>query len=71
MIINGSPLTIRTERIFREAELDKGFIMRANDAVAKNMREMIHMNQKEDNDKRTLEIFCILPERRTYGYDYQ
>jgi len=26
---------IRTERIFREGELDKGFILRANDQVAR------------------------------------
>jgi len=28
-------MSINTERIFREGELDKGFVLRANDQVAR------------------------------------
>ena len=58
---------INTERIFREGELDKGFILRANDQVARQLREMINQAKPEENAQRNLEIFLILPERRLYG----
>jgi hypothetical protein len=59
---------IKTDKIFREPDLDKGFILRANEQVARTLREMIHKSKAQsDNDKRNLEIFCILPERRSYG----
>ncbi len=58
---------INTERIFRESELDKGFILRANDQVARQLREMINQAKPEENAQRNLEIFLILPERRLYG----
>ena len=32
---------INTDSIFRENELDRGFILRANDTVGKLIREMI------------------------------
>lgn len=64
--------SIRTEKIFRESELDKGFILRANEQVARTLRDMIHKSiSQEENNKRNLEIFCILPERRSYGYESQ
>ena len=65
--VNNPNITIKTERIFRENELDKGFILRANETVARLLREMIHKSTQEDNDKRDLEVFCIVPEKRTYG----
>lgn len=63
-----SSSTINTDRIFREHELDKGFILRcANESVARSLRDMIHKSSQDENSQRQLEIFCILPERRTYG----
>jgi len=46
MISNGigggsSTPTIKTDKIFREGELDRGFILRANDTVGRLLREMI------------------------------
>lgn len=35
-------MSIRTENIFRESELDRGFVLRANDHVSKIIREIIH-----------------------------
>lgn len=67
MMSHMSTTTIKTEKIFREHELDKGFILRANETVARGLREMIHKSTQEENDKRNLEIFCIIPEKRTYG----
>lgn len=68
-------MSINTERIFREGELDKGFVLRANDQVARQLREIIHRtkdDEMEDGDQQVkdkqLEILCILPERRLYGY---
>lgn len=68
MNYGGAQDSIRTEKIFREHELDRGFILRANEQVARTIRELIHKSQsQEDNNARSLEIFCILPDRRTYG----
>jgi hypothetical protein len=64
---------IKTDRIFREGELDKGFILRANDQVARQLKEIIYRTQEDEMDEgeeqreKNLEIFCILPERRLYG----
>jgi hypothetical protein len=33
---------MKTDRIFREGELDKGFILRTHDSVARTLRDMIH-----------------------------
>lgn len=70
-------MSINTDRIFREGELDKGFILRANDQVARQLREMIHRTKEDEMEDaagedqpakdKQLEIFCILPERRLYG----
>jgi hypothetical protein len=38
----GGQESIKTEKIFREQELDKGFILRANEQVARTIRELIH-----------------------------
>jgi hypothetical protein len=45
MSMNGVPSssTINTESIFREGELDQGFILRAGtDYVARTLRDLIH-----------------------------
>jgi hypothetical protein len=74
-------MSINTDRIFREGELDKGFVLRANDQVARQLREIIHRTKEDEMEdaagagddltvaarNKNLEIFCILPERRLYG----
>ena len=34
-------MSIKTDKIFKEHELDKGFILRANESVTKILRDMI------------------------------
>jgi hypothetical protein len=41
-------MSINTDRIFREGELDKGFILRANDQVARQLKEMIHRTKEDE-----------------------
>ena len=66
--MNYGETSIKTEKIFREHELDKGFILRANEQVARTIRELIHKSQSQDeNNQRSLEVFCILQDRRCYG----
>lgn len=43
--LGNQPDSIKTDKIFREQELDKGFILRANEQVARTMRELIHKSQ--------------------------
>lgn len=38
---------INTSKIFKESELDKGFILRANDQVARILREIIHSTSSD------------------------
>jgi len=38
---------INTTKIFKEGELDKGFILRANEQVARILREIIHTSSSE------------------------
>jgi hypothetical protein len=40
-------MQINTENIFKENELDKGFVLRANDTVAKIIRELINNSTAE------------------------
>ena len=35
-------MSINTDSIFREGEIDKGFILRANESVTRALREMIN-----------------------------
>ena len=32
---------IKTDKIFKEQELDRGFVLRANDDIARTIRELI------------------------------
>jgi|LauGreDrversion4_2_1035121.scaffolds.fasta_scaffold589200_1 hypothetical protein len=41
-------MSINTDRIFREGELDKGFVLRANDQVARQLREIIHRTKDDE-----------------------
>lgn len=42
-------MSINTDNIFRENEIDKGFILRANETVARLLREMILHSTVEEN----------------------
>ena len=46
--------------------MDKGFILRANDEIARTIRELIRSSSSEVNDK-NLEILYLDPNKRTYG----
>lgn len=57
---------IKTDKIFKETELDKGFILRANDEIARTLRELIR-GTHNDKESSNLEILYLDPNKRTYG----
>jgi hypothetical protein len=56
---------INTENVFRDKELDQGFILRANDEVAKTLKQAM----KEDGGRPISEIDLTLCDanKRCYG----
>lgn len=59
---------IDTSKIFKEGDLDKGFILRANDQVARVMREIIHSNSTDQlSFSRKMEVINLDPKKRIYG----
>jgi hypothetical protein len=60
-------MSISTDSIFRENELDKGFVLRANDQVTRILREMISHSTAEENSEKNLNIISLDSNKRTYG----
>jgi hypothetical protein len=60
-------MSISTDNIFRENELDKGFVLRANDQVTRILREMISHSTAEENSEKNLNIISLDSNKRTYG----
>ncbi len=60
-------MSIKTEKIFKESDLDKGFILRANDIVTRTLRDMIQKNSQEENAQKNLEIISLDPSKRCFG----
>ena len=53
-----------TQALFREHELDQGFILRANEEVSKHLK---HLLQPDAKLTQTLAIKMLAPEKRTFG----
>lgn len=61
-------MQINTTKIFKEHELDKGFVLRANDTVARTLREMIRVTATEGTtNEHNLEILNLDPYKNLYG----
>ena len=59
---------INTTKIFKENELDKGFILRANDTVARIMREIIHSSSTDEKaSNHNIDIINLDPNKKLYG----
>jgi hypothetical protein len=60
--------SIDTSKIFKESELDKGFVLRANDSVARTLRELIRSTSQDNTLKnRNLEILNLDPDKHLFG----
>jgi transcription initiation factor TFIID subunit 7 len=55
---------INTDNVFRDKELDQGFILRANEEVAKVLKTIIHGEAKSD---KSMSISLLDPSKRCYG----
>jgi len=56
---------INTENVFRDRELDQGFILRANEEVSKVLKMIINGDAKAD--KGGISISLLDPSKRCYG----
>jgi TATA-binding protein-associated factor Taf7 len=54
---------INTENVFRDKELDQGFIMRANEEVSKVLKQVI----SGDAQKSGIALSLLDPSKRCYG----
>ncbi len=57
---------INTENIFKDRELDQGFILRANDEVSKLLRSILH-NEDSHRINKGMNISLLDPQKRCYG----
>jgi hypothetical protein len=61
-------MSIKTDKIFKENELDKGFILRANDQVARTLRELISSTAADPSKTNgNMEIINLDPNKKLYG----
>ena len=66
MPVNGG--RINTDNVFRDKELDAGFILRANEEVSKVLKAAI--NDKSESQQQSLQDLAITlydPNKRCYG----
>lgn len=61
------PYAINTDNIFRESELDKGFVIRANDSVSKLLRELISGHNPALRKEQNMEVINLDSNKRTFG----
>lgn len=57
---------INTDNVFRDRELDQGFILRANEEVTKVLKLVMSQDQKQ-SDKGGFSISLLDPAKRCYG----
>jgi hypothetical protein len=55
---------IKTENVFRDKELDQGFILKANDKVSTMLKTMLAGGA---TDCSQMEIVSLAPHKRTFG----